>query len=177
MATSCLKAWLAPSRTVPWPSMAAAGAQYRISQRAGLPLDCTFRSRTVVRWPWLLALCVALGLLVLPTVVLAQTPVAAPTNRLGHSRRRLPHHRVDRSHGRDGITAYDLRQIRSDAADKTDTNWTMFDDIWSSGSGNLIYTLGTSTTASATTCRCGPSPPPTASGRPPPRVPPGSRVR
>ena len=40
-----------------------------------------------------------------------------------------------------GITAYDLRYIRSDAADKADTNWTTRDDVWTTGSGDLTYTL------------------------------------
>ncbi len=40
-----------------------------------------------------------------------------------------------------GITAYDLRYIRSDAADKADANWTVVDNIWTTGSGDLTYTL------------------------------------
>ena len=39
------------------------------------------------------------------------------------------------------VTAYDLRYIRSAAADKTDTNWTVMQDIWTAGSGDLIYEL------------------------------------
>ena len=41
--------------------------------------------------------------------------------------------------GRGPVTAYDLRYIRSDAADKADANWTVQDSIWTSGS--LEYTL------------------------------------
>ena len=40
--------------------------------------------------------------------------------------------------GRD-VTAYDLRYIRSDASDKSDTNWTVKDSIWSSSA--LEYSL------------------------------------
>ena len=45
--------------------------------------------------------------------------------------------------GNDGgadITAYDLRYIRSDAANKSDANWTIEEDVWSSSS--LQYQLG-----------------------------------
>ena len=45
--------------------------------------------------------------------------------------------------GNDGgadITSYDLRYIRSDAANKSDANWTIEEDVWSSGS--LQYQLG-----------------------------------
>ena len=38
------------------------------------------------------------------------------------------------------ITAYDLRYIRSDAANKVDANWTVEEDVWSSGA--LQYELG-----------------------------------
>ena len=33
----------------------------------------------------------------------------------------------------DYITSYDLRHIQSSAPDKTDSNWTMLDDVWTSG--------------------------------------------
>ena len=36
-------------------------------------------------------------------------------------------------------TAYDVRHIRSDASDKTDANWTLIDDAWTSG--GLSYTI------------------------------------
>ena len=38
------------------------------------------------------------------------------------------------------ITSYDLRYIRSDAANKSDANWTVEEDVWISGS--LQYQLG-----------------------------------
>ena len=37
------------------------------------------------------------------------------------------------SNGGSDITSYDLRHIRSDAADKSDANWAVEDDVWSSG--------------------------------------------
>ena len=44
------------------------------------------------------------------------------------------------SDGGAAITAYDLRYIRSDAADKSDGQWTGQDDIWETGGGALSYT-------------------------------------
>ena len=44
------------------------------------------------------------------------------------------------SDGGSPITAYDLRHIRSDAANKGDANWTAAQDAWT-GSGNLSYEL------------------------------------
>ena len=41
--------------------------------------------------------------------------------------------------GVSGITAYDLRYIRTDASDKTDPNWTPIDDAWTTG--DLQYTI------------------------------------
>ena len=38
------------------------------------------------------------------------------------------------------ITGYDLRHIRSDAADKADDNWTVLDSVWTSG--ELKYAVG-----------------------------------
>ena len=43
--------------------------------------------------------------------------------------------------GGSAITAYDLRYIRSDAPDKADANWTVVEDVWSTGSGALTYEL------------------------------------
>ena len=39
------------------------------------------------------------------------------------------------------ITAYDLRHIETGAADKSDANWTVEEDAWTTGSGSLQYTL------------------------------------
>ena len=44
------------------------------------------------------------------------------------------------SNGGSDIASYDLRHISSDATDKADTNWTVKDNVWSSGA--LQYTLG-----------------------------------
>ena len=37
------------------------------------------------------------------------------------------------------VTAYDLRYIRSDAHDKADVNWTVVEDVWTTGSGALSH--------------------------------------
>ena len=39
------------------------------------------------------------------------------------------------------ITAYDLRHIETGAADKSDANWTLKEDVWTTGSGPLQYSL------------------------------------
>ena len=39
------------------------------------------------------------------------------------------------------IIAYDLRHIDSAATDKSDANWTMVEDIWTTGSGSLNYRI------------------------------------
>ena len=43
--------------------------------------------------------------------------------------------------GSSAITAYDLRYIETGAADKSDANWTVVEDVWATGSGSLQYTL------------------------------------
>ena len=43
--------------------------------------------------------------------------------------------------GSSAITAYDLRYIETGAADKSDANWTVVEDVWGAGSGSLQYTL------------------------------------
>ena len=45
------------------------------------------------------------------------------------------------SDGGSGITAYDLRHIETSADEKTDSNWTVVDDVWTTGGGTLQYTL------------------------------------
>ena len=39
------------------------------------------------------------------------------------------------------VIAYDLRYIRSDAPDKADANWTVVEDVWTTGSGTPRYEL------------------------------------
>ena len=39
------------------------------------------------------------------------------------------------------ITAYHLRHIETGAADKSDANWTVKEDVWTTGSGPLQYSL------------------------------------
>ena len=43
--------------------------------------------------------------------------------------------------GSSAITAYDRRYIETGAADKSDANWTVVEDVWAAGSGSLQYTL------------------------------------
>ena len=45
------------------------------------------------------------------------------------------------SDGGSVITAYDLRYVRSDAPDKAGANWTVLQDVWTTGSGALAYEL------------------------------------
>ncbi len=40
-----------------------------------------------------------------------------------------------------GVTAYDVRHIRSDATDKADANWTVKDNAWTSGGGAPAYSV------------------------------------
>ena len=89
----------------------------------------------------LIAICVVLFLIAWPGVILAQTQVASPTIDSvtpGDSKLSIA---WTAPSGVTGITAYDLRHIRSDAADKADANWTVIGDVWSSGSGDRAYTL------------------------------------
>ena len=45
------------------------------------------------------------------------------------------------SSGGPAVSAYDLRYILSDAPDKADANWTVLHDVWTTGSGTLVYVL------------------------------------
>ena len=44
-------------------------------------------------------------------------------------------------HGGAPVTAYDLRHIETGAADKSDANWTVREDVWTTGAGPLHYSL------------------------------------
>ena len=106
------------------------------------PSDRSHGGRLPVKWLPLIAICVVLFLIAWPGVILAQTQVAPPTIDSvtpGDGKLSIV---WTAPTGVTGITAYDLRHIRSDAADKADANWTVLDDVWSSGSGDLAYTLG-----------------------------------
>ena len=43
--------------------------------------------------------------------------------------------------GTSAITAYDLRYIENGAADRSDANWTVREDVWTTASSSLQYTL------------------------------------
>ena len=45
------------------------------------------------------------------------------------------------SDGGSAITVYDLRYIETSADEEDDSNWTLEDDVWTTGSGALEYTL------------------------------------
>ena len=97
-----------------------------------------FRARLL---PPAAAVCVLVFLLLALGYARAQTPMAAaPT--------------IDSVSAGDGsldiawtastgtvATAYDLRYIRSDAGDKADANWTVEEDVWTSGTGSLDHTV------------------------------------
>ena len=48
---------------------------------------------------------------------------------------------VPDSDGGSAVTAYDLRYIESSADETVDANWTVVEDVWTTGSGDLQYTL------------------------------------
>ncbi len=89
----------------------------------------------------LMALWIVLCLLAGPGAILAQTQVAPPTVDAVTPGDGALAVAWTAPSGVAGIVAYDLRHIRSDAADKTDPNWTEIEDVWTSGSGGLTYTL------------------------------------
>ena len=43
--------------------------------------------------------------------------------------------------GGTAITAYDLRYIQTSADETVDANWTVLEDVWTTGSGPLVYTI------------------------------------
>ena len=45
------------------------------------------------------------------------------------------------SDGGSAVTAYDLRSIETTADETVDSNWTVADDVWTTGGGTLRYTL------------------------------------
>ena len=107
------------------------------------PRDCAHGGRSRAEWLRLplIAVCVVLYLTGRPGGVLAQTQVAQPTIGAvtpGDGRLSIA---WTAPQGVTGTTAYDLRHIRSDAADKADSNWTVLEDVWTAGSGDLTYTL------------------------------------
>ena len=105
------------------------------------PRDCAHGGPFLLKWLPLIAICVVLCLLVGPGRILAQTPIAAPTidsvtpgdGRLTIGWTAPP--------GVTGITAYDLRYIKTSADETLEGNWTKVEDVWT-GSGDLEYTLG-----------------------------------
>ncbi len=105
------------------------------------PRACAHGGRLWVKWLPLIAIGVVLCLLVVPGGILAQTQVAPPTIDTVTPGDGTLAIAWTAPTGVTGITAYDLRHIRSDAADKADANWIALEDVWSSGSVDLTYTL------------------------------------
>ncbi len=115
--------------------------QRGLAEATHAPRDLGHLGRIRVTWLPLLAIGVALCLLAGPGGILAQTQVAPPTVDAVTPGDGALAIAWTAPTGVAGITAYDLRHIRSDAADKADANWTDIEDVWSSGSGDLTYTL------------------------------------
>ena len=89
------------------------------------------------RWLIAAAVCVLLCTLLVGGSVWAQTatiPSAPAIESLTPSDRAITVvWTAPASNGGSDITSYDLRHIGSDATDKSDDNWTVEDDVWSSG--------------------------------------------
>ena len=106
------------------------------------PRDSVHGARFLAKWLLLIAICVTLSLVVGPGGILAQTPIAAPTidsvtpgdGRLTIGWTAPP--------GVTGITAYDLRYIKTSVDETVASNWSEIEDIWTTGSGNLEDGLG-----------------------------------
>ena len=52
---------------------------------------------------------------------------------------------TDESHTDNAVTAYDVRHILTSAADKSDSHWTVVEDAWTSGGGDLEYAIASLT--------------------------------
>ncbi len=97
-----------------------------------------------MRWPSLLAGCLAACLLILAGRTWAQNPLGAPTiaSVTAGTNSLTASWNAPSSNGGSTIVAYDLRYIRSDHTDKTDAaNWTVEPDVWQTGDGTLQYEL------------------------------------
>ena len=89
------------------------------------------------RWLIAVAVCVLLCTLLVGGSVSAQTattPAAPAIESLTPSDRAITvAWTAPANNGGSDITSYDLRYVGSDATDKADDNWTVEDDVWSSG--------------------------------------------
>ena len=92
-----------------------------------------------MRWVFLLAACVVGSLVVAGGHASAQTAPGAPTISTVTATSLTVGWSAPSDDGGSPITAYDLRYIKSDAADKTDGNWLVEEPVWTSG--DLTYVL------------------------------------
>ena len=94
---------------------------------------------------WLLAAALALLCLLIPLDAGAQNDVpGAPTvdPLIGGETWLGVTWTAPSSNGGSSITAYDLRHIQTSADETVDANWTVVEDVWETGSGDLAYVLG-----------------------------------
>ncbi len=93
-----------------------------------------------MRWAALLA-CAAICALIVAEQASAQNPPAAPATPTTTPRTNRISVYWTAPAGGTGITAYDVRHIRADAPDKTDASWTLVDNAWEAGGGELTYRM------------------------------------
>ena len=119
---------------------AALNVHHAIGESTRPARDSAHGGRLLVKWLPLIAICLVLSLIVRTGGLLAQTPIAAPTiNSVTPGDGRLT---IGWSApaGVTGITAYDLRYIKTSEDETVDGNWTKT-EAWT-GSGDLDSTLG-----------------------------------
>ena len=103
------------------------------------------RALLTVKWLMVATVCSFFNMLLAPGDVWAQTatpPAPTITSLIPRDGALLVQWFNYSNPSGSGITAHDLRYIRSDAADKSDANWTVRDSISTPGSGWWEITIG-----------------------------------
>ena len=103
------------------------------------------RALLTVKWLMVATVCSFFSLLLAPGDVWAQTatpPAPTITSLIPRDGALLVQWFNYSNPSGSGITAHDLRYIRSDAADKSDANWIVRDSISTPGSGWWEITFG-----------------------------------
>ena len=95
-----------------------------------------------MRWAALLACCAMLSLVVVPDRAAAQSVPAAPTISSVTAAANTLTVSWTAPAGTAAITAYDLRYILTSADETDDANWTLIEDVWATGGGDLQYVVG-----------------------------------